>query len=187
MLKYNAMLQFFYSFDSYIYRMKQYPRFSKWLSTGYIIIALLATSCGNSTTLLQKQNDSLKQILAQSYKPGLGEFMSAIQVHHAKLWFAGQNQNWELATFEVGEIQESVDDINKYCTNRPEIKSLPMLYPALDSLNNAVKLKSLKQFQPAFISLTKTCNNCHQITHHEFNVIKIPDTPPFTNQDFKAQ
>jgi len=161
--------------------------FSKWLNSGYIIIALLATGCDSNTASLQKQNDSLKQALAQTYKPGLGEFMSAIQVHHAKLWFAGQNANWRLATFEMGEIQESVDDINKYCTDRPEIKSLPMLYPALDSLNNAVKMKSLKQFQPAFIMLTKTCNSCHQTTHHEFNVIKIPDTPPFTNQDFKAK
>jgi hypothetical protein len=167
--------------------MKQYPMFSKSLTTCYIIIALLGIWCDSKIASLQKQNDSLKQALAQAYKPGLGEFMSAIQVHHAKLWFAGQNQNWELATFEMGEIQESVDDINKYCTDRPEIRSLPMLYPALDSLNNAVKLKSLKQFQPAFIMLTKTCNNCHQTTHHGFNVIKIPDTPPFTNQDFKAK
>lgn len=161
--------------------------FLKRINTGYIIIALFAAGCDGNTVSLQKQNDSLKRALAQSYKPGLGEFMSAIQVHHAKLWFAGQQQNWKLAAFEMGEIQESVDDINKYCTNRPEIKSLPILYPALDSLSNAVKLKSLKQFQAAYVMLTKTCNSCHQITNHEFNVIKIPDTPPFTNQDFKPR
>lgn len=161
--------------------------FLKRINTGCIIIALFAAACESNTVSLQKQNDSLKRALAQSYKPGLGEFMSAIQVHHAKLWFAGQQQNWKLAAFEMGEIQESVDDINKYCTNRPEIKSLPILYPALDSLSNAVKLKSLKQFQAAYVMLTKTCNSCHQITNHEFNVIKIPDTPPFTNQDFKPR
>jgi len=167
--------------------MKQYPMFSKLINACSITLALLVVGCNSDTVSLQKQNDSLKRALAQAYKPGLGEFMLGIQVHHAKLWFAGQNANWKLAVFEAGEIQEAVDDINKYCTDRPEVRSLPMLYPALDSLNNAVKLKSLKQFQSAFILLTKTCNNCHQATLHEFNVIKIPDTPPYTNQDFKAR
>jgi len=144
-------------------------------------------SCNNNTAKLEAQVDSLTKQSAQAYKPGLGEFMLGIQIHHAKLWFAGKNQNWKLANFEIGEIQESVDDINKYCTDRPEVKSLPMLYPALDSLNASIKAKSLKRFQSGFMGLTNTCNSCHQITRHEFNVIKIPDTPPFTNQDFKAQ
>jgi len=152
-----------------------------------MIVTLLIVGCDGKTVSLQKQNDSLKQALVQTYKPGLGEFMLGIQVHHAKLWFAGQAANWKLAAFELGEIQESVDDINKYCTARPEVKSLPMLYPALDSLKNAVKLNSPKQFQSAFIMVTKACNSCHQTTLHGFNVIKVPDAPPYTNQDFKAR
>ncbi|SDT48011.1 hypothetical protein SAMN05216490_3650 [Mucilaginibacter mallensis] len=167
--------------------MKQYPSFSKGLNGCYIILMLMAFGCNSNNAGLQAQVDNLSHQTQKSYKPGLGEFMLGIQVHHAKLWFAGKNQNWKLATFELGEIQESVDDIKLYCTDRPEIKSLPMLYPALDSLTQAVKLKSLKQFQTAFIGLTKTCNSCHETTHHEFNVIKIPDTPPFSNQDFKAK
>ena len=35
--------------------------------------------------------------------PGFEEFMSNIQAHHAKLWFAGQNHNWKLADFEIHE------------------------------------------------------------------------------------
>ena len=66
-----------------------------------------------------------------NYKPGLGEFMSGIQVHHAKLWFAGTAANWKLADFEVGEIKETLDDVEKYCTDRPELASLPMIHPPL--------------------------------------------------------
>jgi hypothetical protein len=43
---------------------------------------------------------------AEQYVPGLGEFMSATQVRHAKLWFAGDAKNWELASFELDEITE---------------------------------------------------------------------------------
>jgi hypothetical protein len=148
----------------------------------------LFTSCGQQTnTALQAQVDSLNNKLAQTYKPGLGEFMMGIQVHHGKIWFAGKSQNWALADFEIGEIKETLEDVKKYCTDRPEIKSLPILYPALDSVTNAIKSQNLKRFDKSFVFLTNSCNSCHKSTHHEFNVIKIPDTPPFTNQEYKAK
>ena len=124
-----------------------------------IILSLMElSSCNNqaSYTTLQVKVDSLNQQLSQTYKPGLGEFMMGIQVHHAKIWFAGKNQNWDLANFEVGEIKETLDDVKKYCTDRPEIKSLPILYPALDSVNNAIKAKDPNRFETSFILLTNS-------------------------------
>lgn len=162
----------------------------------YSLIARLSLPCfvlfsaciqQSSNAKLQAQVDSLNTQLAQTYKPGLGEFMMGIQVHHAKIWFAGKNRNWDLANFEVGEIKETLEDVKKYCTDRPEIKSLPILYPALDSVSNAIKAKNLLRFSSAFIFLTNSCNSCHQSTHHQFNVIKIPDTPPYTNQEYKVR
>jgi len=154
-----------------------------------VVLFLMLTACGNQTgnSVLEAKIDSLNVQLAQTYKPGLGEFMMGIQVHHAKIWFAGKNKNWELANFEVGEIKETLEDVKKYCTDRPEIKSLPILYPALDSVNNAIKAKNLTSFEASFVLFTNSCNSCHQSTHHQFNVIKIPETPPFTNQEFKAR
>src|ERR1700753_2784811 len=109
------------------------------------------SSCNNDTAAMQAKIDSLNSKLSRTYKPGLGEFMMGIQVHHAKIWFAGKNQNWPLADFEAGEIKETLDDIRLYCTDRPEIKSLPIVYPALDSLNIAIKHKDAAQFEKAFI------------------------------------
>ncbi|MBL0268653.1 MAG: hypothetical protein IPP99_08310 [Chitinophagaceae bacterium] len=64
----------------------------------YIILVLWVSalsSCKQQTDNKQLQNriDSLEIQLANSYKPGFGELMSSIQTHHAKLWFAGQNEN----------------------------------------------------------------------------------------------
>ena len=42
----------------------------------------------------------------ESYEPGLGEFMTATQLRHAKLWFAGTQNNWDLAAYE---IDDSID------------------------------------------------------------------------------
>ncbi len=153
-------------------------------------VAIFLFSCNhatNETAILQKRVDSLQTQLDNTYKPGLGEFMSDIQVHHAKLWFAGKYGNWDLANFEVGEIQEALDDIPKYCSDRPEVKSIGMIDPAIDSISAAIKDKDQNKFDSSFILLTATCNDCHKATNHGFNSIKIPDIPPVSNQVFRPQ
>ena len=134
---------------------------------------------------LQNQIDSLRNKINHAYSPGVGEFMSAIQMHHAKLWFAGKNENWELANFEMEEIRESLDDIQQYCADSPSIKPLPMIFPPLDSVKLAISEKNAGMFKSSFNLLTNTCNNCHKAANHAFNVIRIPDIPPVTNQVFE--
>ena len=153
----------------------------------YIVSFLLAT-CGQKvgeTNKLEAKIDSLEKELAAGYKPGLGEFMSGIQVHHAKLWFAGLNNNWPLAEFEIQEIREAMEDIQAFCTDRPESRSVEMIRPAIDSVSNSIAQKNPGLFKSSYTLLTATCNNCHQATEHAFNVVTIPSTPPVTNQDFK--
>lgn len=131
--------------------------------------------------------DSLRRQVAElkeKYKPGLGEIMSGIQMHHAKLWFAGINNNWKLAVYETGEIKEMLEWAKEIETDRPEVKDIPMIYPALDSISAAVEQQNSKLFKSSFLLLTNTCNNCHTAHHFEFNTITIPATPPVTNQAF---
>ena len=157
----------------------------------YLISLIIATalfSCNSQTAdskNLQLQIDSLQNKFNNTYTPGFSEFMSTIQVHHAKLWFAGENQNWQLADFEIHEIKESLDGIKTYCTDRPETNSLGMIDPPLDSLLNAITEKNSSRFKSSYVLLTNTCNTCHEATAHGFNVIKIPTSIPFSNQEFK--
>jgi hypothetical protein len=132
---------------------------------------------------LENRIDSLEK---NSYKPGFGEFMTNIQIHHAKLWFAGINENWNLADFEIGEIKESLEAITKYETDRKESRLISMIYPVVDSINNSIQSKNLALFKKNYLVLTNTCNNCHKSVNFNFNVVKVPDNPPFTNQKFKA-
>ena len=152
-----------------------------------ILFSILLFACGHESgeNKLQAKIDSLEKKMTNSYKPGLGEFMSAIQVHHAKLWFAGLNQNWPLADFEIHEIEESLEEIQKFCNDRPEVKSVGMISSAIDSVTNSIGQKDPGLFKTSYTLLTATCNNCHQATEHGFNVVIIPSTTPLGNQDFK--
>lgn len=154
------------------------------------MLIILFASCNNGgadTAALQTRIDSLQKQLAGSYRPGLGEFMAGIQLHHEKLWFAGQAQNWKLADFEIHEIMEALDDIKVYASDRPEVKSLPMIMAPVDSMNNAIAKKDPVLFKSAYMLLTNTCNNCHRATQHEFNVIKTPTVPPVSDQEFELK
>ncbi len=156
--------------------------------TFFIILTLAIYACNqktDNTKVLQNRIDRLKIKLADTYKPGFGEFMSSIQAHHSKLWFAGQNENWKLADFEVHEIMETIEDIQKFQKERKESQIIGMINPALDSINYAIQQKNAALFKSSYTLLTNTCNNCHRAAEFEFNVVKIPDTQPFSNQDFK--
>ncbi|HKJ43004.1 MAG TPA: hypothetical protein VKA27_13000 [Sunxiuqinia sp.] len=152
------------------------------------ILLLVIFGCNNKPSekinRLQNQLDSVQAKLNDSYKPGLGEFMGNVQAHHIKLWFAGTNENWKLAGFEIHELMELFDDVEHFANDRPETKLVPMIRASIDSVNSAVQQKNITQFKTSYSLMTNTCNQCHQATEHEFNVIKIPDNHPFSDQEF---
>ena len=133
---------------------------------------------------LNAKNDSLEKEI-QSIKPGLGDLMLEIQVHHNKLWFAGKNEDWPLAQFEHDEIIKILTQAEKIETDRNEVKLFKvMIYPQLDSVQLSITQRNGDRFTSAFTNLTNACNNCHSNTKFSFNKIVIPDHPPYSNQEF---
>ncbi|HTA82190.1 MAG TPA: hypothetical protein VK783_04630 [Bacteroidia bacterium] len=159
-------------------------------------ILLFLVGCSDNTSkvkdlqseinALNAQNDSLRK-LVNTMKPGLGELMLDLQVHHNKLWFAGREENWPLAQFEFDEMMEIVHQAEAIETDRPEVKLFkPMLYTHLDSIQKAIKSRDVHEFTEKFYALTSACNSCHKNTHFEFNKIQTPEHPPYSNQDFST-
>jgi hypothetical protein len=156
----------------------------------FFLLCLVMAACNQNSAeikIVKARLDSLEKRESNTYKPGFGEFMSGIQVHHAKLWFAGIHHNWELADFEIHEIMEALDNLRQFQSERKETRSLPMLNPALDSLNMAIQHKDITAFKSSFLLLTNTCNNCHKEVNYSFNEVTIPDHPPFSNQSFEKK
>lgn len=152
-----------------------------------LILVLGFIACNKhseSSVDLLERIDSLEKKLTDTYKPGFGEFMSSVQAHHSKLWFAGLNQNWKLADFEVHELMEAIENIKKFQAGRKESQIIEMLNPSIDSVNSAIRQKDAGLFKSSFVLLTNSCNTCHKETNFEFNIVKLPETSPFSNQEF---
>ena len=122
------------------------------------------------------------------YEPGLGEFMTATQLRHAKLWFAGKNNNWALAAYEIDEIKEGLEDAAKYHANNDGVPVAELIKsiidPRLEHLEKAIEGKSNTQFVAAFDELTNGCNSCHAKAGKPFIRIQRPSEPPLSNQNF---
>src|SRR5689334_12370793 len=149
-----------------------------------LLILVFIIACKDRTAKEDPEQPAEKQA-SLIYKPGLGEFMTNVQIHHAKLWFAGINENWELADFEIHEINELMEDIRNFNADRPEVNSINTIQAPIDSVSAAIQQKTPGSFKTAYTLLTNACNDCHRNTQHGFNVVKIPDQPPFSNQEFK--
>ena len=86
---------------------------------------------------------------SDAYLPGFGEFMSATQMRHAKLWFAGDAQNWDLAAFELDEIKEGLEDATRLHPTHEGIPVAAMIKANLDGpltgLAKAVEAKDKRR------------------------------------------
>src|SRR5271169_3974945 len=81
------------------------------------------------------------QSAKEPYNPGLGEFMTATQLRHAKLWFAGKDSNWDLAAYETDEIKEGLEDAAR-------------LHPTFDGVPVAEMIKTI--IDPRIAELEKS-------------------------------
>ena len=127
----------------------------------------------------------------EPYAPGLGEFMTATQIRHAKLWFAGNENNWDLAAYEIDEIAEGLEDAEKQFPTHDALPVADMIKanidPAVEELRKAVEAKSSTKFAVAFDKLTSACNTCHAGANKQFIRIQRPTSSPLSNQNFAGR
>ena len=137
---------------------------------------------------------------ANGYVAHLADLMNeAMQVHHAKLWFAGHASNWVLAAYEVKKIKETIVEIKESIvdiqTASPQWQHVPVgemlrsFDSNLDAVDQAVKAKDATKFDTAYHDLTATCNACHTRAGQPQIRIVVPlpnGGGPFPDQDFTS-
>jgi hypothetical protein len=74
--------------------------------------------------------------------PDLGEYMSTIQLHVPKLWIPAQSSNWGLATYELHELEETIEAAER-------------LHAIKNGVNISTVLQSVEQTQLPFVDLSR--------------------------------
>ena len=138
--------------------------------------------------------ESLKRVqvefaTAKELAPGLGEYMTTIQLHAGKLWFAARAGNWELAAYELHELEETMEAVKKLNAEKNGVKISNVMDAVLQTqiaqLEKSIKQKSQTEFQNAYDETLSACNGCHTESGHKFIQIIRPSAPPVTNQKWE--
>lgn len=95
-----------------------------------------------------------------------------------------KNGNWELAGYDQSLIRSAFQKIRTYHSDNAAAMAASMIDNPMDSVSSAIARKDESAFCHSFTYLTATCNNCHVVTKHAFNLIEIPRTEPIGNQSF---
>jgi hypothetical protein len=151
----------------------------------------LAEPDGGGLAALQ---DSLKRMQAEltstkELAPGLGEYMTTIQLHAGKLWFAAKAANWDLAEYELDELKETMEAAKSLNAEKNGVKISIVLDSVLQTqvahLAESIKRKSSTEFQKSYDETLNTCNGCHTESGYKFIRIIRPAAPPVTNQQWE--
>lgn len=113
------------------------------------------------------------------YLPSISDLMIAtIQPRHERLWRAGQDENWEFAAYELGNLHGAFDRLGHAHPVTQNI-SFPQIIASVTEqpfkeLNRAVQSKDGVAFGKAYADLTDACNSCHQALNHGVVEIVVP-------------
>ena len=127
------------------------------------------------------------------FKPAFDDLMTMlVQPRHTKLWLAAQQQNWQLAGFQLNEMGSALrrvgQTIPKYRNISVDATVGSIFAPKIQAVAGAIGAKNIGQFNIAYAELTNACNLCHEALEHPFLVIKVPDASAaaaFPDQDFR--
>jgi hypothetical protein len=149
---------------------------------GYIVALLMVCSL----TPLAIAQSGMNAPTTEQYVPRLGDLMSAIQLRHMKLWFAGKALNWELAAYELRQLDTGLMEAATLYPGIPVNNVTTMTKPS-QSIAAAIEARDSRRFAKAVGELTDGCNACHQSIARGFIVIRVPTEQPFANQVFPSQ
>ncbi len=150
------------------------------------VITIISWSCGSQESVVDSMEKRIK--LLEAAAPGVGEVMSGVQLHFAKLQYAARAANWKLADFEIDEIEENLE---KAALLRPEEKGVQLAgviesikQTQLVAMKKAAEQGEMSLFVKNYDETMAACNSCHRTTGRPFIVITQPAASPVANQQW---
>lgn len=116
--------------------------------------------------------DQLKMIEKQFR--GFDHAMVEVGYRYQELYWAGQDENWDYAKYQIEKIQLALEN---GLIRRPKRATSAAYFVSnvLPEMQATVENKSKASFNQQFLSLTTNCNNCHAMENVSFFNVKIPE------------
>jgi hypothetical protein len=158
-----------------------------------MVLVLASSFAMTSAAVRSAQEPGADQgLVILDFKPAFDDLMTMlVQPRHLKLYYAGQEENWVLARFQLNELRGAFTRIGDTI---PDYGFFPVddaveatMFEPMDTMLAAIDAGDMAAFNRAYVGLTAGCNACHEAMHFPFLVMKIPDANAaamYSNQDF---
>jgi hypothetical protein len=144
--------------------------------------------------------DELAAIKAENVKlrgliPSQSHAMVDVSFHFTNLWFAGQEKNWPLAKFYLGEVRNhikwSIRLVPVRKSKNGEVKLVDKFEPfdnvKLTEIQKQIDAKDRKQFSAAYRDAMAGCNDCHEASDKPYLRVMVPHRATAEGIDFTPQ
>jgi hypothetical protein len=139
-------------------------------------ILLFSNSCQNQQSYETQWLGSTQQEIYNQIEDqfqGFSRTMVEVNYRYQELYWAGQDQNWQYADYQLEHILEAME---QGFVRRPEreLSSQLFIEQAAPQLYEIINEGSHERFQNYFPQFTASCNNCHKMEGMDFINIKTP-------------
>ena len=143
----------------------------------FLFVALLLFACNQQTETAQGKwingNEQEKLEKIEKQFRGFDNAMVETGYRYQELYWAGQDQNWEYADYQLEKIEIA---IKNGLERRPKrAKSAEhFLTTVLPEMKKSLEKRDSLIFNKTFQTLTINCNSCHAMERVPFFSVKIP-------------
>lgn len=143
-----------------------------------LTLGLVINACQTQTEQQYEtrwMGEDMQEILA-SIEEQFGGFsgtMVETGYRYAELYWAGKDQNWEYALYQIEHIEEAME---KGFIRRPARQSSArqFMQTALPEIEAKAEAGNKDAFMESFTRLTASCNTCHAMEDVEYMLVQPP-------------
>ncbi len=144
-----------------------------------IILTLGLFSCNQKTDKETAQGDWIKGTETEQIKTiekqfrGFDNAMVETGYRYQELYWAGQDQNWEYADYQLEKIKIAIENGLERRPKRAKSAEHFLSY-TLPEMKKSIESKDKMIFNKNFQTMTINCNSCHTIEKVPFFIVEVP-------------
>lgn len=128
--------------------------------------------------------------------PDQSHAMSDVAYHFTNLWFAGQSENWPLATFYSDELRSHLRWAVRIIPKRKDAEGREidlggilggLETSTLKDLAETIKARDREKFTAAYKLQMEGCMACHRATNKPYLRLHIPERPDAGIVEFRPE
>ncbi len=145
----------------------------------FTLLSLGVFACNQPTNKETAEGDWIKGTDTEQIKTiekhfrGFDNTMVETGYRYQELYWAGLDQNWEYADYQIAKIKLAIETgLERRPKRAPS--SQHFLNYVLPDMKKSVESKDTANFNKSFLTLTTNCNSCHAMEKVPFFNVQIP-------------